>query len=203
MCLGVCDTRLRITVWDIRGRGAIAYLEADGVDSRPDNDFKYLARPEPYTAFWNGRNADGERVAAGQYFVTVEGQGIPSILASAGIADLGIPQDEAEEIPDEEFINGGELREGAGLRGGNYLIAYTYANEEMGIETPPSPIAQIRVLPFDTTTMRAPYALRFSNYLQELPDWADRVKFYVKRGYLPRDITQVKDTLWPLSLIHI
>ena len=73
------------------------------------------------------------------------------------------------------------------------------------METPPSPLGKQKVISFEVKADgssqsfgRAPYAIEMSNYLHNLPAWADRVKFYVKRANVGDEISRVR-----LSLIHI
>ena len=104
----------------------------------------------------------------------------------------------------------GELELGAGLRRATYLFVKTFANAELGIETPPSPISKQKVISFEVKSDgspesfgRAPYAIELSNYLTDLPPWADRVKFYVKRAYVGDEIRYVKDTPYAQDFIYV
>ena len=104
----------------------------------------------------------------------------------------------------------GELELGAGLRRATYLAVKTFANAELGIETPPSPISKQKVISFEVKSDgspesfgRAPYAIEFSNYLSDLPPWADRVKFYVKRADIGDEIRYVKDTPYAQDFIYV
>ena len=214
------DADLRITIWDIQGR-LIAHLDNGTVGS--DNFFSYSAGT--HTVQWDGENDARDVVPTALYFVSIEVQhgGENILIASTragffGVStqDLAAREEMGEDIPEsgltpqEEFADGGELRAGVGLRGGNYLVCYTYANDELGMETPPSTISEFRVIAFQVSYNstpdsynRAPYALVFSGYQNELPAWANQVKFYVKRGYIPRDISKVRDTPYLLDFAYV
>ena len=208
---------LRIIIGNRNGE-KVAYLDENGTIATADE-----GASEGFRAYttgtkevpWNGTDSDGDRVNRGVYLISIEtgDKDNPVEIASSSAGLLGFTE-QGEELParevKDEFVDEGELELGAGLRRATYLVCYTYANPELGMETPPSPISKQKVISFevksDNTPQsfgRAPYAIEMSNYLSNLPAWADRVKFYVKRGYIGDEIRYVKETPYISDFIYV
>lgn len=213
--------QLKFTIFNLQGE-TIGNLNSDGtiIDTQhtpavhpdPNHEFFYLYSRGLHEVPWKGTNKIGEPVSAGLYFVSIYAvDGNDEVLIGSTRAGFqGHEEERTEQEEQPEFIDREELVEGVGLRGGNYLVTYTYANPELGMETPPSPLSQIEVIAFqikgsatDDSFNRAPYAIEISNYLTDLPAWADRVKFYVKRAYLRDEIRKVKDTPYAGDFIYV
>ena len=208
---------LRVIIGNINGE-KVAYLDQNGTiatdDEGPTEGFRnYTAGTKEIT--WNGTDSDGDRVNRGVYLISIEtgDKDNPVEIASSSAGLIGFT-DQGEELPareiKDEFVDEGELELGAGLRRATYLICYTYANPTFGMETPPSPLAKQKVISFqvrsDNTAEsfgRAPYAIEMSNYLNNLPTWADRVKFYVKRANVGDEINRVRDTPYSDDFIYV
>jgi len=166
-----------------------------------------------YVFNWDGTRDNGREVARGVYYVNVRflENGEETLYE---IQTVGKVSDD-EVDPDEEIISGsvesdihelsdlGDLLPGDGMRRGNYLVCYTYYSSIHGIETPPSPFSQVRII---TSTSpdeekRSPVHIGISDYLDELPRWADQVRLYVKRTGNKTNLTEPKDIPFDFTYI--
>ena len=162
--------------------------------------------PGTYNFHWDGRNDVGELVAAQPYTIVVYDQaGNPiRIEQAANLPEVeGLSQDQTVEAffgPIEATSaprDDGELVPGIrnwGFRGGYYNICYTFASDEYGIETAPSPVQQIHVTAFSNINTddndpesgsRAPVQIDIDCDTSNVPLWANRVKVYAKRAFVP------------------
>lgn len=143
-------------------------------------------------------------LAAGVFFVNIvylDDQNSPHIYTVDAIASVTVEEDEVSDIYDIEDL--GDLVPGEGTRGGNYLFCYTYASTKHGIETPPSPHAQVELVrsTLDEKPTRIPARFNISNYTRDMPAWADEVRFYVKRIGAMTHFTEPIDI--PYDYTHI
>ena len=208
---------LRVIIADINGE-KVAYLDESGTileaDEGATEGFRAYT-PGTKELPWNGTSYKNKRVNRGIYLISIEtgDKDNPVEIASSRAGLLGFTE-QGEELPEREvrseFVDEGELELGAGLRRATYLFVKTFANAELGIETPPSPISKQKVISFEVKSDgspesfgRAPYAIELSNYLTDLPPWADRVKFYAKRADIGDEIRYVKDTPYAQDFIYV
>ena len=152
-----------------------------------------------YELEWDGTNTAGERVALGQYFVSLEADG--KEIHWQNIAFIGVAATDADEVveafvgevPDDNEARWDDrLEVGDGFREGWYNVAYTYANPEFGVETAPSKLSKIWIQGFrDREDNRSPFQIRMNFNFSNLPDWATRINVYAARGYVPDSIEDI------------
>ena len=93
------------------------------------------------------------------------------------------------------------------IRDSLYAVAYTFYSSNHGIETPPSPFSQLWVGAYADSGnqgiafRRSAVAINISDYLTGLPDWADQVRFYVKRLTGETDVLEPKN--FPYKFTYI
>ena len=208
----VSNINLRVTIFDFNN-DLVAYLNPN---DDLDNDAFVQYTPGVHPLTWNARDQNNKPISRGVYFIKIEtgDANNPISIGSTRAGFLGF-SDTGDEPRQQEirapFVDEGDLVEGIGFRGGNYLICYTYANLELGIETPPSPIGKVKVIAFQVEGQqanpksfdRAPYWLELSNYLDDVPPWANHIKFYVKKGQVPDDVVKVKDTPYSNNFAYV
>ena len=163
-------------------------------------------QPGTYNFHWDGRNDVGELVASQPYTIVVyDTDGNPIRIEQA--ANLPEVEGLTEEQTVEAFFgpvesassprDDGELVPGVrnwGFRGGYYNLCYTYASDEYGIETAPSSVQQIHVTAFSNINTeeddpesgsRAPVQIEALCDTSNAPVWANRIKLYAKRAFVP------------------
>ena len=151
---------------------------------------------------WDGDNTDGDALARGIYTVTIiDSDG--NIARSASLAKAGedgLSTDIYEVEGVRTIRDGGELLEAAGIRTGWWYFCYTYTNTDFAIETSPSPMERVYVASFDTEDDdpldRSNLEISITVPISDVPEWADEVNLYVKRGFAPEDITEPKEVDW-------
>lgn len=174
--------------------------------------------PGRYQFKWDGTNDLGERVAISpNYFptLTVDGEVIRIDRAAFVGREAAPGLTERQTIEqfvgslEEKAIDDGELKEGHGFRSGTYTFCYTYASSEYQMETRPSPIDDVYVYSFsdvryrdddDETLSRAPVKIDVE-IDNELPEWADEVRIYAKRGRALRGVKEAIETGWDFDFI--
>lgn len=160
---------------------------------------------------WDGRNDVGELVAAQPYAVVIEDENGDPIRVERTVVlpeVEGLDQDQTVEAffgptqPIGEPRDDGELIPGVnnwGFRGGYYNICYTYASDEYGIESAPSEVDQIHVTAFSNINTddddpasgsRAPVQIEAICDTSNAPVWANRIKLYAKKAYVPANTVQ-------------
>lgn len=216
------DVQFSISIWSSDGkikdlsRGRDADMA--GSPSQPQN------RNSPYTPgryqfVWDGRNAQGEQVAIrpDYYAVLTDGDGTVVRIERGAFVGADKVQGLTEQQTIEQFvgnleekaIDDGELKGGIGFRSGNYTLCYTYASSEYHMETRPSPIDDVYVYAFsdvryeddeNESLSRAPVKIdvQIDN---ELPEWANEVRIYAKRGRALSEIKEAIETGWDFDLV--
>ena len=225
--LSTVSLRLNVT----RGNGEhIKTLLGDTDSDAPNGGaVEVTSGIKSYT--WDGRNDLGERSSLDQYFVELlylRSDGELRQIRSARAVYLGEPvPGQSEEEQRATFVgdvsgisepeDNGDLVTGTdfiGFRGGTYAICYTYASNEYGIESAPSPVVKYYISAFpiqnadtddpaDENLGRADVVLvlGIDNLSEDMPTWADSVKFYGHRGRFPE--SQIDANELPFAFSYI
>ena len=116
------------------------------------------------------------------------------------IVDEYPTDDEGEPVDYGDFVQGG-----SGFRSGWYSFCYTYANDEWGLETAPSPVSKFLLPKFPRyTRVLTPiqlWATEGGFDSEEVPGWANQIKYYAHRGRFAGDTISAKELPFAFSYI--
>ena len=169
-----------------------------------DGFYDLKSTEDDYVFLWDGTRENERGAARGAYFAEIQ-----YLDADGNVQgydrEAVIFSPEGAIDPDEESATGdresdaydlsdlGELVPGSGMRRANYLICYTWYSSVHGIETPPSPFSEIRIVSTGEHAERQHVFISISDYQQGMPTWCDQVRFYAKRTGNKTNFTEPKD----------
>ena len=209
-----------ISIWSVDGKikdlpHGVPVNEVGSPTGSQNTNATYA--PGRYRFEWDGRNTQGENVAIRPGYYAVLTDGNDNVVRIERAAFVG--REEAPGLTEQQTIeqfvgnleaktiDDGELVEGNGFRSGNYTFCYTYASSEYQMETRPSPIDDVYVYAFsdvryedDESLSRAPAKINVQ-IDNELPEWANEVRIYAKRGRALSEIKEAIETGWDFDLI--
>jgi len=199
------NSRVRVQIFNSAGILVRTLLPNENPEAVEGHEGFYTLPTGNSEFVWDGNNDVGEQVAQAGYFPSVsyldsddEAQ-VFDVQEVTLIDDL----DEEEEFV-EDIIDGGDLIEGQGFRRGIYAICYTYASSKHGIESPPSPISQIRVVASTNLNLptRTDATINITGYSEDIPTWCDQIRFYAKRLGSRTNVKEPKDIPFDFTYIN-
>ena len=199
------DVEVRVRILDFTVRTVRTLAPETAAPSAGDGFHALDSGTRDYFYYWDGKSDAGQDLAQrAVYFIVIHYKDADGNIKLFETRASGLvrPQTSIFDEPEDAdvFTDQGDLKPGIGMTNGSYLICHTYASVDHGIETPPSPFTQ-SYISSAIGDGRATAYMTFSGYLNEVPAWADQVRFYVKKAEVPDDVNEPKDVPYDFTYV--